>query len=313
VSQNEEAIPMTGFGEYLRREREMRGVSLEEISAATKISIRFLQAVENEELSKLPGGIFTRSFVRTYARYLGLDEERVLADCQLAGQQKPEVDIRRIPANRARPSGGASRTRVIAFLLAGVLLAGGYALFRYSRRIMEQQSSTPMVIPPGINAPSANPPPTSAPVQPTTPALQESNPALQAPSATPPSGAATAPATLQGGPPPAGAKASPPSQGVTSEAARAVAAHTDLVLQVAVTERAWVAVDADGKTVLQKSLNPNEVENLKALDSFDVTTGNAQGTVLTLNGETLKPLGRHGEVKSIHITRDDLKNATPER
>ncbi len=304
---------MTGFGEYLRREREMRGVSLEEISAATKISIRFLQAVENEELSKLPGGIFTRSFVRTYARYLGLDEERVLADCQLAGQQKPEVDIRRIPANRARPSGGASRTRVIAILLAGVLLAGGYALFRYSRRIMEQQSSTPMVIPPGINTPSANPPPTSAPVQPTTPALQETNLALQAPSATPPSGAATAPATLQGGLLPAGAKASPPSQSVTSEAARAVAAHTDLVLQVAVTERAWVAVDADGKTVLQKSLNPNEVENLKALDSFDVTTGNAQGTVLTLNGETLKPLGRHGEVKSIHITRDDLKNATPER
>jgi cytoskeleton protein RodZ len=313
VSQNEEAIPMTGFGEYLRREREMRGVSLEEISAATKISIRFLRAVENEELSKLPGGIFTRSFVRTYARYLGLDEERVLADCQLAGQQKPEVDIRRIPANRARPSGAASRTRVIAILLAGVLLASGYALFRYSRRIMEQQSSTPMVIPPSINAPSANPPPTAAPVQPTTPALQESNPALQAPSATLPSGAATAPATFQGGPPPAGAKASPPNQSVTSEAARAVAAHADLVLQVAVTERSWVAVDADGKTVLQKSLNPNEVENLKALDSFDVTTGNAQGTVLTLNGETLKPLGRHGEVKSIHLTRDDLKNATPER
>ena len=311
MSQSEEAIPMTGFGEYLRREREMRGVSLEEISAATKISIRFLQAIEDEELPKLPGGIFTRSFVRTYARYLGLDEERVLADCQLAGQQKPEVDIRRIPANRARSSGAASRTRIIAFLLAGVLLASGYALFRYSRRIMEQQSSAPMVIPPSSTAPGANPPPTTAPVQPTTPALPESNPALQVPSASP--GAATAPGTLQGGPPSAGAKASPPNQSVTSEATRAVAAHTDLVLQVAVTERAWVAVDADGKTVLQKSLNPNEVENLRALDSFDVTTGNAQGIVLTLNGETLKPLGRHGEVKSIHLSRDDLKNAAPER
>ena len=131
----------------------MRGVSLEEISAATKISIRFLQAIENEELSKLPGGIFTRSFVRTYARYLGLDEERVLADCQLAGQQKPEVDIRRITANRPRPNSAASRTRIIAFLVAGVLLAGGYALFRYSRRIMEQQSSAPIVIPPSTTAP----------------------------------------------------------------------------------------------------------------------------------------------------------------
>ena len=313
MSRSEETIPMAGFGEYLRREREMRGVSLEEISTATKISIRFLQAIENEELSKLPGGIFTRSFVRTYARYLGLDEERVLADCQLAGHQKPEVDIRRIPANRARPSGAASRTRIIALLLAGVLLASGYALFRYSRRIMEQQSSTPMVIPPSTTAPATNPPPTAAPVQPTTPAQPENNPSLSTTSASPTAGAATAPGTLQGGPPSPGAKANPPNQSATSEATSAVAAHTDLVLQVAATERVWVAVDADGKTVLQKVLNANEVENLKALDSFDVTIGNAQGVVLTLNGETLKPLGRRGEVKSIHLTRDDLKNSAPER
>jgi cytoskeleton protein RodZ len=323
VSRSEETIPMAGFGEYLRREREMRGVSLEEISTATKISIRFLQAIENEELSKLPGGIFTRSFVRTYARYLGLDEERVLADCQLAGQQKPEVDIRRITANRARPNGAASRTRIIALLVAGVLLASGYALFRYSRRIMEQQSSTPMVIPPSttaggtnpptITSPGTNPPPSAAPVQPSTPAQPENNPSLSATSAPPTAGAATAPGTLEGGPPSRGAKANPPNQSATSEATSAVAAHTDLVLQVAATERAWVAVDADGKTVLQKVLNPNEVENLKARESFDVTIGNAQGVVLTLNGATLKPLGRRGEVKSIHLTRDDLKNAAPER
>jgi cytoskeletal protein RodZ len=313
VSQSEEAIPMAGFGEYLRREREMRGVSLEEISTATKISIRFLQAIENEELSKLPGGIFTRSFVRTYARYLGLDEERVLADCQLAGQHKPEVDIRRITANRARPNGAASRTRIIALLMAGVLLAIGYVLFRHSRRVMEQQSSTPMVTAPSTTAPGTNPPPTAAPVQPSTPAQPENNPSLPATSTSPPAGAATAPGTLPGGAPSPGAKANPPNQSATSEATSPVAAHTDLVLQVAATERVWVAVDADGKTVLQKVLNPNEVENLKALDSFDVTMGNAQGVVLTLNGETLKPLGRRGEVKSIHLTRDDLKNTTPER
>jgi len=313
VSQSEETIPMAGFGEYLRREREMRGVSLEEISTATKISIRFLQAIENEELSKLPGGIFTRSFVRTYARYLGLDEERVLADCQLAGQQKPEVDIRRITANRARPNGAASRTRIIALLMAGVLLACGYVLFRHSRRVMEQQSSAPMVTPPSTTAPGTNPPPTAAPVQPSIPVQPENNPPLSATSASPTAGAATAPGTLQGRPPSPGAKANPPNQSVTSEAASAVAAHTDLVLQVAATERVWVAVDADGKTVLQKVLNPNEVENLKALDSFDVTIGSAQGVVLTLNGVTLKPLGRRGEVKSIHLTHDDLKNAAPER
>jgi cytoskeleton protein RodZ len=304
---------MTGFGENLRREREMRGVSLEEISAATKISIRFLRAIENEELSKLPGGIFTRSFVRTYARYLGLDEERVLADCQLAGRQKPEVDIRRITASRARPNGAASWTRIAVLLVAGVLLASGYALFRYSRRIMEQRGSTPMVIPPSGPAPGTNPPANPAPVQPSTPVLSESNPSLKATSTSPAAGAATAPGTLPSGPPSPRARANPAAQSATPETANAVAAYTDLVLQVAATERAWVAVDADGRTVLQKVLNPNEVANLKGHDSFDVTVGNAQGVVLTLNGETLKPLGRHGEVKSIHLTRDDLKNASHER
>jgi transcriptional regulator with XRE-family HTH domain len=303
---------MIGFGEHLRREREMRGVSLEEISAATKISIRFLQAIEDEELSKLPGGIFTRSFVRTYARYLGLDEERVLADCQLAGQQKPEVDIRRITANRALPHGPASRTRLFALVMAGALLAGAYALFRYSRRIMEEQRSAPMVIPLSTPARSTNSPTSAEPVRSSTPALPESNPSLAATAASP-GGAATGRRTSPGSPPSPGAKANPANESATSGAAGEVAPRADLVLQVAATERAWVAVDADGKTVLQRVLNPNEVENLKGHDSFDVTIGNAQGVVLTLNGETLKPLGRRGEVKSIHLTRDDLRNAAPER
>jgi cytoskeleton protein RodZ len=312
VSRSEEAIAMTGFGEYLRREREMRGVSLEEISAATKISIRFLQAIENEELAKLPGGIFTRSFVRTYARYLGLDEDRVLADCQLAGKQRQEVDIRRITASRTPQNGAGARTRIIALLMAVALLAGGYALFRYSRRIREQQRSSPMVIPPRPTTPGTNPPDKAAPVPPSTPAPQENNPALTATSASP-TGTAPAPGTPQGGPPSPGGKANPSNQSATPAASSAVVVSTDLVLQVAATERTWVAVDADGKTVLQKVLNPNEVENLKGHDSFDVTVGNAQGIVLTLNGETLKPLGRRGEVKSVHLPREDLKNPAPER
>jgi cytoskeletal protein RodZ len=291
----------------------MRGVSLEEISTATKISIRFLQAIENEELSKLPGGIFTRSFVRTYARYLGLDEERVLADCQLAGQPKPDVDLPRLAASRAMPHGPASRTRIMAFLIAGVLLAGGYALFRYSRRIMEQQSSTPTVIPPSTPAPGTNPPNNAAPVPPSTPALPESNPSLAATSASPAAGVATFPATPQGGPPAPGAHANPVNPSAPSEPAAEVAPRTDMVLQVTAIERTWVAAEADGQTVLQRVMNPKEVVNLKGRDSFDITIGNAQGVVLTLNGETLKPLGRRGEVKTIHLTRENLKNATPER
>jgi len=313
---------LTGFGEYLRRERELRGVTLEEISAATRISIRFLEAIESEELSKLPGGIFTRSFVRSYARFLGLDEERVLTDCQLAGRQKPEVDIRRITANRARQNDTALRTRVIGLVVAAVLLAGGYALFRHSRRVREQRPSTPIVVPPSpsaitttnpaANTSSATNPPTNVPAgQPSTSTQPESNPVETAPgtSAT----AATAPATPQSAPLSTAAKAKPAGPSAPSQTPPAAPGLSDLALQVAATERAWVAVDADGKTVLQKVLNPSEIENLKAHESFDVTVGNASGIVLTLDGATLKPLGRRGEVKSIHLTHESAKNLAPER
>src|ERR1700686_5485307 len=73
-----------GFGEHLRREREMRGVSLDEICVATRISTRFLEALENEEWEHLPGGVFNRGFVRAAARYLGLDEDGLVAECAMA-------------------------------------------------------------------------------------------------------------------------------------------------------------------------------------------------------------------------------------
>jgi cytoskeleton protein RodZ len=62
------------FGQRLKRERELREVTLKEITAATRISQRFLDAMEEEDWEKLPGGVFNRGFVRSVARYLGLDE-----------------------------------------------------------------------------------------------------------------------------------------------------------------------------------------------------------------------------------------------
>src|SRR5258708_10762592 len=77
------------FGERMRREREMRGVSLEEIALSTKISKRHLDALEQENFDSLPGGIFTRGFVRAYARYLCIDEEQAIADYIAADLQEP--------------------------------------------------------------------------------------------------------------------------------------------------------------------------------------------------------------------------------
>ncbi|MBP9945567.1 MAG: helix-turn-helix domain-containing protein, partial [Vicinamibacteria bacterium] len=71
---------MTSFGASLRRERELRGVSLQEIAAATKIGVRMLQAIEEDRLDKLPQGLFVRGFVREYARFLALDEQKILTE-----------------------------------------------------------------------------------------------------------------------------------------------------------------------------------------------------------------------------------------
>src|SRR5258708_13309754 len=86
------------FGERLKHERELREVSPNEIVVATRISLRFLEALENEDWDKLPGGVFNRGFLRAIARFLGLDEEKLLAEYDLApGDQPPESSPPRHP------------------------------------------------------------------------------------------------------------------------------------------------------------------------------------------------------------------------
>ena len=69
---------LASFGEELRREREIRGISLKEIADATKISKRFLEAIERNDHRTLPAPVFTRGFVREYAKYLGLSTDEIV-------------------------------------------------------------------------------------------------------------------------------------------------------------------------------------------------------------------------------------------
>src|SRR6266699_1954737 len=89
----EEKMTAGTFGDHLKREREMRGVSLDEISAATRIATRFLRAIEKEQWDQLPGGVFNRGFVRAVARYLGLDEEDIVAEYAAAAGDRPTVPV----------------------------------------------------------------------------------------------------------------------------------------------------------------------------------------------------------------------------
>lgn len=134
---------MATFGENLRRERELRGIDLREIAEATKISVRFLQALEQDRLDVLPGGLFPRAFVRQYARHLGLDAERLVAEFVFAqsGDRPQEKTAEAMP----RPG----RSKFLG-MLALVLVATGTLLA--FRTLPSARSARPAA--PAASAPS---------------------------------------------------------------------------------------------------------------------------------------------------------------
>src|SRR5438093_9925050 len=69
---------MANFGETLKRESELREISLRQISEATKINIRYLEALEENRFDALPGGLFNKGFIRAYATYIGVDGEAMV-------------------------------------------------------------------------------------------------------------------------------------------------------------------------------------------------------------------------------------------
>ncbi len=126
----------TGIGPTLREARNRRKVDLSEVEAAIKIRIRYLQAIENEEWDALPGGAYTRGFIRTYAFYLGLDGERLADDYRRTtappGGERVPKRVEPVPmgAGRERPwvSGRlliAAVCLLLVALVVGIGLAGG--------------------------------------------------------------------------------------------------------------------------------------------------------------------------------------------
>ena len=137
------------FGERLKRERELREVTLEEITSATRIGPRFLDALENEDWQKLPGGVFNRGFVRSIARYLGLDEEALLAEYDLAHKTQveaaPERPEERIPA----PPRWLPYALIAGafFLVVAIFAAAVYGWHYYQSRRAHPSSSAPSSAP----------------------------------------------------------------------------------------------------------------------------------------------------------------------
>jgi len=124
-----------GIGATLREARSRRKVDLVDVEDAIKIRVRFLQAIENEEWDALPGGAYTRGFIRTYANHLGLDGERLAEDYRRStappGGERPPKRVEPVPTGarkggRSHFSGQIAIAAVVVVLL-GLLVAIGLA------------------------------------------------------------------------------------------------------------------------------------------------------------------------------------------
>jgi cytoskeletal protein RodZ len=138
------------IGEKLRLAREARGIALRDISEQTRISIRYLEAIETDDYRRLPGGIFNRSFIRAYAKFIGYDEHQALEDYARTLRERGETDDEGSKSHQslvytedgASGSRSSVKTLILAILiLAALSLAVWGGLEWYKRRTGQKSAS----------------------------------------------------------------------------------------------------------------------------------------------------------------------------
>lgn len=127
------------FGEQLRLAREARGITLRHISDQTRISIRYLEAIESDDYKRLPGGIFNRSFIKSYAKQIGFDEKEAIDGYLRTAREQGESDeVATTPYKSHVYTDGGSRsplgTLLLTVLILAVLSLGVYAAVHWYQR-----------------------------------------------------------------------------------------------------------------------------------------------------------------------------------
>jgi cytoskeleton protein RodZ len=155
------------LGDELRRRREALGITLNEISESTRIGVRFLKAIEADNYELLPGAIYTRSFVKAFAKQVGWNEAEALAlyqeETETAAPPR-DSDATYVDDSdrfiRHERTYGLLPTLLVACLAALVLSTGGWAVWHYMNRPPESAVVPP---PPVVDPP---PPPPETPARP---------------------------------------------------------------------------------------------------------------------------------------------------
>jgi len=294
---------LPSFGENLRREREKRKITLDQISQSTKIGTRMLQALEGDKFSQLPGGIFNKGFVRAYARCVGLDEEQTVADYLQASGETPPVQPEMPEEEHTPPriieARAETQDRPLPWgTFAALLLLAALALTLWSHR--QKKERVPAAPPPAAVQPATQPAP---------------QPALGSRSAPAPGANSTAPSTQPASPPQVAPATNPPATppDVTKPPGQPLRpADGTFLVNIQVREDSWTNVTADGKPVMTGLLTAGDQRAIRAQKEIVIRAGNAGGVDLFFNGKKVPKFGEFGDIKTITFGPEGVTpNAPP--
>jgi cytoskeletal protein RodZ len=288
----------SGFGGRLRDARERRGVSLRQIANSTKISVGVLEALERNDISKLPGGIFGRAFVRSYAIEVGLDPEATIRefiaqfpnDSVIAGHPASGQVEDHVAVESERQTAGT----FLWLLVISVPVAAGLLYFATLGRRAPAES-----LPAPIAAPASEPPAAVEPQPAPAPPVAEQPPALVVPGApAAPVVKVTAPAALpaQSSPAASPASASPETSGDA------------LTVSLTAKRPCWISATVDGQKSIERLLQAGEQQTVTVRREMVLTAGDASALALQFNGADGRALGKSGEVVTARFNLTNYKD-----
>jgi transcriptional regulator with XRE-family HTH domain len=289
---------MPSLGETLRRARQAQGLDLCTVAAQTKISAKYLEAIESDNRKILPSGFFYRSFVEQYAKSLSLDTQEIDAEVDRvlsADEPLPLPGFESVVARNVPPITSAYRfhtkrsyASAVALVLVLVGCSGVYALWRSGRSPVGWNEMVGHVRALVKTAPAQ-----SARVQP-----------KRVVARTPVQRPAVRPMAQTNAVPEVNAvSVSLPSDANQSE--------YKVMLDLLAHESTWLSVSSDGKPVFSGTLHPNETKSVGGKEFAKLRVGNAAGLEVRLNGKLLGPLGARGQVLIVLFTPDNFQIFSP--
>jgi cytoskeletal protein RodZ len=302
---------MQSVGTRLREARIKKGYTLEEINARTRISLKNLNAIESDDLSKISSPFTYRSFVKQVADMVGVDPETLAAEAQSASSTMPEplvpgqeeeVYVRPHQFQSVKPKSSWNWART-ASIAAVVGVVSVYLIWRNGGIEAAKAPTAPSVLPatsriavseqsaalsPRSEQPSSVAPPVMVPV-----AAKTAQPHPPATAELPP------PGTEQLLPP---AKISSQTP-VESSAPRQEPEATAIHIELSAIEPTWLSISADGKTTYSGTLAAMQTKSFDGKDTAQIRTANAGGVNVIFNGRALGPLGRRGQARTVVFTK----------